>query len=61
MSLVERHLNFNNTNLQGFLSTLDNSIQIDNLLYDLRKLPSIAKYMDNICILDEIQYFDKLN
>ena len=31
MSLVERHLNFNNTNLQGFLSTLDNSIQIDNL------------------------------
>ena len=31
MSLVERHLNLNNTNLQGFLSNLDNSIQINNL------------------------------
>ena len=31
MSLVERHLNFNNTNLQGFLSNLDNSIEINNL------------------------------
>ena len=31
MSLVERHLNLNNTNLQGFLSNLDKSIQINNL------------------------------
>jgi len=31
MSLVERHLNLNNTNLQEFLSDLDNTIQVNNL------------------------------
>ena len=31
MSLVEKHLNLNNTNLQDFLSSLDNTIQVNNL------------------------------
>ena len=44
MSLVERHLNFNNNNLQGFLSNLDNSIQIDSL-YEYQEL--YKKYQTN--------------
>jgi hypothetical protein len=58
MSLVEKHLNFNNNNLQGFLSNLDNSIQIDSL-YEYQEL--YKKYQTNSDEVFEIiksKFFD---